>query len=120
MENNEFFVFLQSVFFVIKWILSLFLDLVTNVYIKVVIDNKEELFLLVCSAFNFLLDNISISFIISYLKFFIIYIIVGRILEIFNIKKGEFGRIVGKISFYIVGISITALINCILYLLNLV
>lgn len=41
----------------------------------------------------------------------ITFMIVGIILELFNIPKGKFGRLFGKVSFWLIGIPISFILN---------
>ena len=41
----------------------------------------------------------------------ITFMIVGIILELFNISKGKFGRLFGKVSFWLIGIPISFILN---------
>jgi len=53
----------------------------------------------------------------NFFKYYIVYFLVGLLFEIFNIKKGDFGKIFGKMSYWILGIPVSALLNIISNLL---
>lgn len=47
----------------------------------------------------------------DFFKYYIAYFLVGLLFEVFNIKKGYFGKVFGKISYWIMGIPVSIVLN---------
>ena len=61
---------------------------------------------------NIFIVNITGDGILTNLFFhYVVYIIVGLVLELFNIKKGCFGKLFGKAAYWIIGIPVSFILN---------
>lgn len=69
---------------------------------------KELLWLLNIFSLSITGDGVLTGFFLHY----IIYVLVGLVLELFNIKKGCFGRLFGKAAYWIIGILVSFILNC--------
>lgn len=63
--------------------------------------------------FNILSVNITGDGILTgFFLHYIVYVFVGFVLELFNIKKGCFGKLFGKAVYWIIGIPVSFILNC--------
>lgn len=51
------------------------------------------------------------SILTHFFFYYIVYTIVGLIFELFNIKKGYFGRLFGNATYWIIGIPVSFILN---------
>lgn len=68
---------------------------------------KELLGLLNIFTVNITGDGILTDFFLHY----IVYALVGFVLELFNVKKGCFGKLFGKAAYWIIGIPVSFILN---------
>ena len=65
------------------------------------------------SFFNIVSVNITGDGILTgFFLHYIVYAFVGFVLELFNIKKGCFGKLFGKAAYWIIGIPVSFILNC--------
>lgn len=64
------------------------------------------------SFFNIVSVNITGDGILTgFFLHYIVYALVGFVFELFNIKKGYFGKLFGKAAYWIVGIPVSFILN---------